>query len=133
MAEEPISPTENKVSSSNLTIPWEFLEVCKKYPEKTALLYKKEHTFGYIQYKRLRNLVENFTLSLDKLGVKKGDRVVIISENRPEWVVADLSAKSLGAAVVPIHKVLSSEQVKSIVFEVEPALFIVSDLQDLLK
>jgi len=113
--------------STGATVPAKFLEICKRYPEKPALLYKKDHTFGYIQYKRLLNLVENFTLSLELLGIKKNDRVVVISENRPEWVVADLSVKSLGAILVPIHKTSTVAQVKSIVYEVEPTLFVVSD------
>ncbi len=109
------------------TIPGKFYETSQKFLEKPALLYKKDHTFGYIPYKRLLNLVENFTLSLEQLGVKKNDRVVLISENRPEWVVADLSVKSLGATLVPIHKVFTSYQIKEISYEVEPVLFIVSD------
>ncbi|PIU28082.1 long-chain fatty acid--CoA ligase [Candidatus Aquicultor secundus] len=108
------------------TIPAKFLRSCTKYPEKIALLYKTNHIFGYIQYKRLLNLVENFTLSLEKLGIKRGDRVVIIAENRPEWAVVDLSVKSLGAILVPIHTTLAFEQIKEIIHEVEPAIIIVS-------
>ncbi|MHB8841806.1 MAG: AMP-dependent synthetase/ligase, partial [Candidatus Aquicultor sp.] len=115
------------------TIPGKFLEVCSKYPDKLALQYKINHIFGYIPYKRLLNLVENFTLSLETLGVKKGDRVVIVSENRPEWVVVDLSVKSLGAILVPIHKTLTIEQIKEIINEVEPTLFVASNVATVLK
>jgi long-chain acyl-CoA synthetase len=41
--------------------------------------------------------------ALDALGVKKGDRVVLISENRPEWFVADLAIMALGAYTVPAY------------------------------
>ena len=41
------------------------------------------------------------------LGIKKGDRLAILSENRPEWVVCDLSAASLGAILAPIHTPLT--------------------------
>jgi len=115
------------------TIPAKLLYVCEEYPDKAALLYKSDHTFGYITYKRLLNLVENFTLSLETLGVKKDDRVVIISENRPEWAVADLSVKSLGAILVPIHKTFTAEQMQEVISEIEPSLFIVSDTAILSK
>ena len=126
-------PTIHKVGVTTRTIPAKFLESCEKYPDKPALLYKKGHVFEHIQYKRLKNLVENFTLSLEQLGVEKNDRVVLVSENRPEWAVADLSVKSLGAILVPIHKVSSAEQIRSIVHEVEPSLIVVSDGVTLFK
>ncbi len=115
------------------TIPGKFLESCEKYPENTALIYKKDHTFSHIQFKRLRNIVENFTLSLEKLGVKKGDRVAIISENRPEWAAVDLAVKSLGAILAPMHKAFTIGQIKELVYEIEPALIIVSDAPTLFK
>jgi len=115
------------------TIPAKFLESCKKYPEKPALIYKKDHTFGYVQYKRLLNLVENFTLSLEKLGVKEGDRIAILSENRPEWAVCDLSTISLGAIFVPIHAALAPDQIKEIIFETSPKIIVVSEKRLLSK
>src|SRR5207248_8477450 len=43
-------------------------------------------------------------------GVSKGDRVAILSENRHEWVVADMACLLLGAVVVPIYTTLTAEQ-----------------------
>lgn len=110
-----------------------FLETAKKFPENPALFYKKGHHFEFIPYKRFYNLVGNLSLSLEKLGVKKGDRVVLISENRPEWVVSDLSVMSLGAISVPIHNVLSAKQYQSIIKETEPKIVIVSNKETLEK
>ena len=44
-------------------------------------------------------------------GIKKGDRVAILSENRPEWAIADFAALAIGAVVVPIYTTLTPEQI----------------------
>ena len=126
-------PIVHKVEVSNGTIPGRFLETVKKYPDKTALMYKKGHLFEEVTYKRLLNLVQNFTLSLEKFGVKKGDRVVLISENRPEWAVCDLAVKSLGAILAPMHKSFTATQITELVKQVDPSFFIVSDTATLFK
>ncbi len=48
---------------------------------------------------------------LRALGVAKGDRVAILSENRPEWGIADFAAQAAGAATVPIFTTFAEEQV----------------------
>ena len=48
--------------------------------------------------------------TLEGWGVNKGDRVAILSENRPEWAVADLASLLLGAVTVPIYATLTGEQ-----------------------
>lgn len=114
------------ISNTN-TIPQAFLEAATAYCENPCLIYNEQHTFGFVPYKRLLNLVENLTISLQKLGVKHGDRIAILSENRPEWVVSDLSAVSLGAMLAPIHTTLTAEQVKEIIYDTEPKIIIVSE------
>ena len=53
-------------------------------------------------------------MGLAALGIKAGDRVAIISENRPEWSLADLALLGLRAVNVPIYTTQAVEQVRFI-------------------
>ncbi len=54
-------------------------------------------------------------LALNSLGVNKGDRVAILSDNRLEWLYADMGGLGIGATVVPIYPTLTSKEVAFIV------------------
>ena len=49
---------------------------------------------------------------LIRLGIEKGDAVAILSENRHEWLIADIAILSIGAVDVPLHAPLSPGQIK---------------------
>jgi len=48
--------------------------------------------------------------TLRRWGIGKGDRVAILSENRPEWTIADCASLLIGAVTVPIYATLTAEQ-----------------------
>jgi long-chain acyl-CoA synthetase len=48
--------------------------------------------------------------TLESLGIRKGDRVAILSENRPEWTITDFAVLGLGAVTVPIYATQTAEQ-----------------------
>ncbi|HXY13161.1 MAG TPA: long-chain fatty acid--CoA ligase [Terriglobales bacterium] len=56
-----------------------------------------------------RNVV-GVAQTLQQWGIHKGDRVAILSENRPEWAIADFASLLIGAIVVPIYTTLTDEQ-----------------------
>jgi long-chain acyl-CoA synthetase len=58
--------------------------------------------------------VRHVTLGLAALGIKAGDRVALLSENRPEWSITDLAILSLGAVNVPIYTTQAVDQVEFI-------------------
>ncbi len=86
-------------------------------PEKAALLYrdKKQERFLPISWKELDYRVRQTALGLHAMGVRFGDRIGILSENRPEWIMADLGILSLGAVVVPIYPTLAVKDTRYII------------------
>ncbi len=61
-----------------------FLNTVENHGSKTAIMHKVEDQYQGFSYQELGERVKNFALGLASLGVKKGDRVSILSENRPE-------------------------------------------------
>ena len=50
-----------------------------------------------------RERVRDFALGLAELGVERGEIIAVLGDNRPEWLIAEIAAQSLGAAVVGIY------------------------------
>lgn len=84
------------------TIPQMFVEKVQEQPEVVVQLSKDEKgIFQPTTYASLLEQTEVFAAGLHEIGVKRGDRVGFISDNRKEWLVADLAILGLGAADVP--------------------------------
>lgn len=111
-----------------MTIPQIFFNQAVKYREKRALIFK-DHTDGSwheISWLEFSKKVKLLLAYLRSIGIKKGDRVLILSENRPEWVISDLAILSLGAISVPAYYTSTSEQIKYIIENSGAKVFIVS-------
>jgi len=82
--------------------------------QRPMLQYKIDGQYKPISYSDYRRKVELFALGLASLGVNRGDRVSIIAENRPEWVIADMAMVILGVVNVPIYPTLTPKQIEYI-------------------
>jgi long-chain acyl-CoA synthetase len=86
------------------------LDRAKEDPGRTALLRSDKDPAGPISYGELLDRIEKLASGLLRLGVRKGDRVALLSENRPEWTIADFSVMAVGGVTVPIYTNLSPQQ-----------------------
>ena len=79
-------------------------------------LWKKTNEkFTSLSWREVRENVEALAESLLSLGILKGDRVVILSENRPEWQIADLAIMTIGAISVPAYTTSTTNDYKHII------------------
>ena len=108
-------------------IPEIFFETVKRNPNKTALLYKKEGVYFPVKYKELAKKVKIFSSALQKLGVLRGDRVALLSENRPEWVISDLAIMAAGAITVSLHTTFSPKAICTVLNHSQAKILIVSN------
>ena len=96
------------------TIPHYCFESFRRYNKRDALAFKVGDVWNYINGNEVIERVRRIALGLAALGVKEGDRVAIISENRPEWSFVDLAILSLRAVNVPIYTTQAVEQIRYI-------------------
>jgi long-chain acyl-CoA synthetase len=117
------------------TIPEMFDRITRKYAneQRPMLMHKVDKRYRNISFSEYRRNVELFTLGLATLGVKRGDKVAIISENRPEWIVADMAIVTNGAVDVPIYPTLTPKQIEFIFKDAGVKLVIVSNALQLSK
>lgn len=117
------------------TIPAMFLHVlAMKRPEnKPAFLRKEGETYVGIGYDELLRRVELFAAGLYDLGIRKGDMVGIVAENRLEWVIADLAATGTGIVDVPVFPTLTAKQEQYIFHHCNARAIIVSNQFQLSK
>ncbi|MDZ7319729.1 MAG: long-chain fatty acid--CoA ligase, partial [candidate division KSB1 bacterium] len=101
----------------------------KAHGNKTSLMAKKAGTYQGFSYNELLDRVKYFALGLASLGIKHGDRVALISENRPEWAIADFGILALGATNVPIYPTITPLQIEYILSDSGSKAIIVSTLE----
>ncbi|MCL5033745.1 MAG: long-chain fatty acid--CoA ligase [Bacteroidetes bacterium] len=112
-----------------------FAELCKKYSGtgREVYRYKLEGKYVGITYDELYSKVELFAHGLSSLGLKRGEKIAILSENRPEWPITDLASLAIGAIDVPIFPTLTAKQIEYILENGDVSFVVVSNTFQLNK
>ena len=93
------------------TLPQLFFDAVAKYDRPNALMYKSGSEWRTISHREMALRVMRCGRGLAAIGVKAGDRVAILSENRPEWAIADYGCVTSGLIDVSIYPNLPPDQV----------------------
>jgi len=96
-------------------------------------MYKKDGQYVGISHLQLKEKVDCFAIGLLELGIRSGDRIGIVAENRIEWVIADLAITSLGAIDVPVFPTLAAKQLEFVYSDCEVTAIVVSNNYQLNK
>jgi long-chain acyl-CoA synthetase len=88
---------------------------------------------AWLSSKELHEQVRDAALGLGAIGIAAGDRVAIVAESRPEWLLADLGTLTAGGVTVPIYPTLSAPQAKYILQDCGARAAIVSTREQLDK
>ena len=97
------------------------------------MLYEEAGKWKSISSREFYRRVSGVARELLAKGIKRGDRVAILSENRPEWAIADFAALMIGAVSVPIYPTLTAEQCEYVLQNSEAKVAFVSTAEQLKK
>ena len=113
--------------SEATSIPGLCLNSSLKHGKEKALNHKVDDQWVNIPAATFVERIKNVALGLAALGIRPGDRIALLSENRPEWSIADMAILSLGAVNVPIYTTQAIDQIDYILADSGPrAIFISS-------
>ncbi len=108
-------------------LPEMFFEKAQALQDKGFLFAKREGRFSGISWLQAADQTRAMAGFLSTMGIQKGDRVVLVSENRPEWLIADFAIMSIGAITVPAYTTNTVEDHKHILQDSGARAVIVSN------
>lgn len=107
------------------TVPEMLFNTVKQHPQNIALKIKKGESYQTFTYLELGEQVKILASGLAKLGLNTGDKVAILSNNRPEWPISDFAIFCLRGITVPIYQTLPPNQIEYILKDSETrAIFV---------
>lgn len=103
-----------------------------QFPKNDALAYKYGGEWVRFSTREFVDIVNRLSIGLRKQGIKKGDKVAIISPNRPEWNFVDFAVQQLGAVSVPMYPTITERDYRFIFKDAGVKMAFVAD-KDLLQ
>lgn len=97
------------------------------FPKEDALVAKIDGEWKPISTQQYVERANKISIALLKLGIKPGDKIAMISNNRPEWCIMDIGMAQIGAINVPVYPTISEADYKFIFNDAEVKLCFVSD------
>jgi long-chain acyl-CoA synthetase len=101
--------------------------------DRVVMMHRQEIQWISMSSQELYQKVVGVAQALREWGIHKGDRVAILSENRPEWTIADFASLLIGAVTVPVYATLTPEQTAYILRDSGARAIFVSSAKQLLK
>lgn len=99
----------------------------ERFHDKDAFMWKENGNYERMTYGVFWEKIQHFALGLLHIGIKKDDKIAIISNSNPMWGISDFAIASIGAVSVPIYPTIPSEQVDYIINNTDVTTAIVED------
>ena len=127
------SSAQTPVDLDTATFPRLMLDLAKTRPDGVAMQEKLYGIWQPLTWAEYRRRVEDFAHGLAGYGVQRGEIVAVLGDNRPEWLIAELAAQSMGAAVVGIYPTSIGEELEHILTMSRARVVVVEDQEQVDK
>jgi long-chain acyl-CoA synthetase len=111
------------------TISQLYLNTVKTYVKPDLLLHKVGGAYVPISTAEFDAGVRATALGLASLGCRRGDKIVILADNSPQWIMTDFADQCLGAVTVPIYPTLVPEQIRYIIDDSDASVVFTSSAE----
>lgn len=116
-----------------LTLGATMREAATRFPDNTGFLVPGKGGFTRVPYREVWTIVRRYAAVLRKMGLQRGDRVSVLSENCVEWAYTDWACQSLGLILVPIYPTLPADQAQYIAHDAGAKLVVAGDAKQMAK
>jgi long-chain acyl-CoA synthetase len=99
------------------------------YPKPDFMLVKRAGAYAPISAGEFGEGIKHLALGLRALGFEPGQKLCLLSENRPAWTMTDFAALTAGGLTVPIYTTLVSEQIHYIIDDSDASVVVVSNAE----
>ncbi len=124
---------EKSAEKSRDTLSKIFKDQVLKYGDRVALRYKKYGIWQKISWNQYYEKSRQFALGLLALGFENGDKINILSEDRPEWLIADLGAICVSGISIGIYPTNAPPECQYVIDHSEAKILVVEDEEQLDK
>ncbi|MDE2652648.1 MAG: AMP-binding protein [Gemmatimonadota bacterium] len=130
-----MQPTQRNTRAGNPThtLPGLLARRAKDRPDQVALREKEFGIWQETTWAGFLDRVRSFALGLVELGVEQGDRIAIIGDNRPEWVIAELGAQAIGALPLGLYQDSISAELARMLEAAEARVIVAEDQEQVDK
>ena len=109
------------------SLPGMFFDQAARHPDRPFLWAKQGDAYAAQSFGEVAAAVRALARSLAALGIEPGERVALVSENRPEWAIADLAIMTAGAITVPTYTTNTSRDHRHILTDCTASAVVVSN------
>jgi long-chain acyl-CoA synthetase len=131
--DEPRVAAVPPAEASAATFPRLLRKLAEERPDAIALQEKLYGIWQPITWREYAQRVADFAHGLAELGVDHGHVIAVIGDNRPEWLVAELAAQSIGASVVGVYPTSIGEEVVHILTLADVGVVVAEDQEQVDK
>jgi len=124
---------EARTAAGEDTLPRQLLLNATRRAKHVALRHKERGIWQETTWREYADQVRRFALGLAALGLERGDKVCIVGDNRPEWLIAELGALACGAATVGLYQDSLPDEMAYVVDHCDAVLVVAEDQEQVDK